>query len=72
MTAYLIIKLLAHLIFFSIQLIFFFPCVCCATIPEIGKRLKKLFFFKNQQRAVIPVSVPTHRTGNYQTATRDH
>ena len=60
-TSYLITKTFAHLIFFAVQLIFYFPFVCCASIPDLGKRLKKLFFYRGQQRAIAPISLPTDR-----------
>jgi hypothetical protein len=59
-TSYVFTKTFAHLIFFAIQLVFFCPFVCCGFIPEIGKRLKKLLFWQNRQRAIVPATLASN------------
>ncbi len=41
--------------FLPYYLIFFFPFVCCGTLPELGKKLKKLFFCQQKPRTVRPI-----------------
>ena len=58
-TTFVIIKAFTHLTFFSVQLVFFFPFVCCALIPDIEKRLKKMFCCQNKQQTNGPTSTAT-------------
>ncbi len=50
-----------NFVFFSVYTVFFFPFVCCETIPELGKKLKKLLFCARQQRIIGPEIVSMHR-----------
>jgi hypothetical protein len=43
--------------FLPYYLISFFPFVCCGTLPELGKKLKKLLFWQQQPRAVHPAVI---------------
>jgi hypothetical protein len=46
-----------HSAFFANYIIFLFPYVCCGTMPELGKKLKKLFFCRKQRQVIVPVSL---------------
>jgi hypothetical protein len=39
-----------HSEFFANYIIFLFPFVCCGSMPELKKKLKKLFFVKNKDK----------------------
>jgi len=63
-----IMVLFYHSAFFANYIIFLFPYFCCGTMPELGKKLKKLFFCRKQRQVIVPVSLnanpATHkRTG---------
>jgi len=58
---------LFHSEFFANYIIFFFPFVCCGSMPEIGKKLKKLLFWRRQRDAVVPITTNMTRTTNKRT-----
>ena len=63
-TSDLVIKTFTHLTFFAVQLIFYFPFVCCGLIPDVGKRLTKIFFCYTRRQVVHPsiMATETKRT----------
>jgi hypothetical protein len=50
--------------FLQIILDFFFPYFCCGTMPELGKKLKKLFFCRKQQQVLVPISINVNPATN--------
>jgi hypothetical protein len=46
-------SVLVYSAFFAIYTLFLYPFVCCGSLPEIGTKLKKLFFCRKQQ-AIVP------------------
>jgi hypothetical protein len=53
--------------FFAIYIVFLFPFVCCASMPELEKKLKHFFLCQRQRRGTIaPEVVPIIRVGKQQ------
>jgi hypothetical protein len=49
--------------FFVIYIVFFFPFVCCGSMPELGKKLKKLFLCRQHRVVTVPEIVLAARIG---------
>jgi hypothetical protein len=47
--------------FLPYYLISFFPFVCCGTLPELGKKLKKILFCQRRPRVVRPAIILMNR-----------
>ena len=62
-----ILVLFYHSAFFANYIMFLFPFVCCGSMPELGKKLRKLFFCRKQRQVIVPVSLITNRTTNKRT-----
>lgn len=45
-----------YLIFFVYYITFLFPFVTCLTLPQLGTKIKNLFYFRRQHRIVHPQS----------------
>ena len=57
-----ILVLYYHSAFFANYIMFLFPFVCCAAMPELGRKLKTLFFCQKQQRGIVPGPMMTNPT----------
>ncbi|CAF1527102.1 unnamed protein product [Adineta ricciae] len=44
--------------FFDCYVVFLFPFVCLATLPEIEKKFQIFYFWRKQQRTIVPAQVP--------------
>jgi hypothetical protein len=62
-------SVLVHTAFFAIYTVFLYPFVCCGAMPEIGTKLKKLFFCRKQKRTIVPQTLRMNQIGTNQTAT---
>ncbi|CAF4068782.1 unnamed protein product [Rotaria sordida] len=53
-----ILVLYYHSAFFANYIMFLFPFVCCGSIPEVGKKIKKIFFCRKQRQIIahLPLS----------------
>jgi hypothetical protein len=54
LTTYSVLTLYMYSAFFANYIIFLFPFVCCGTIPELGKKLKKVFICRKQRQVIVP------------------
>jgi hypothetical protein len=63
-------SVLVHTAFFAIYTVFLYPFFCCASLPEIGTKLRKLFCCREQQRAIPPqtLTMTITQMGTNQTA----
>ncbi|CAF1417291.1 unnamed protein product [Adineta steineri] len=62
-----ILVLYYHSAFFANYIMFLFPFVCCASMPELGKKLKKILFCQRQRQVIVPIPLPTKNTTNKRT-----
>jgi hypothetical protein len=53
--------------FFAFYIVFLFPFVCCGSLPELEKKLKKLLFCRKQQRMIVPENLPMDHIRNQRT-----
>jgi hypothetical protein len=54
--SYSVVNALVYTAYFAIYTLFLYPFVCCGSLPDIGTKLKKLFFCRKQQ-AIVPQSL---------------
>jgi hypothetical protein len=57
--------------FLPYYLVGFFPFVCCGTLPDLRKKLKKLLFCQRPPRVVRPIIIPVNRIQSNQTFPKD-
>jgi hypothetical protein len=67
--SYSVVNALVYTAYFAIYTLFLYPFVCCASLPDIGTKLKKLFFCRKQKRAIVPQTLRMNQIGTNQTAT---
>ncbi|CAF3931916.1 unnamed protein product, partial [Rotaria sp. Silwood2] len=48
------ITFMSYAYFFSYYIVFPFPFVCLGTLPELKKKLEKLFWYQRQGRRIAP------------------
>ncbi|CAF2944454.1 unnamed protein product [Rotaria sp. Silwood2] len=48
------ITFMSYAYFFSYYIVFLFPFVCLGTLPELKKKLEKLFWYQRQGRRIAP------------------
>ena len=63
---YRVIMAYLHSAFFANYIIFLFPFVCCGSMPELGKKLKKLFCCQNRRQVILRASLPLDAVRNKQ------
>jgi hypothetical protein len=54
-----------HSGFFANYIRFLFPFVCCGSMPELKKKLRKLFFCQKQRQIIVPEHLPIGRPVNH-------
>ncbi|CAF1141075.1 unnamed protein product [Adineta ricciae] len=55
-SGYIFIKLNSHFIYFAIQLIFFFPFICCLATSELSKKFRKFLGNNSRHNTVLPLN----------------
>jgi hypothetical protein len=63
-----LVSALVYTAYFAIYTVFFYPFVCCASLPEIGAKLKKLFCCRKQERVIPPQTITMTQTGTNEAA----
>lgn len=63
-----VMVLFFHSAFFANYITFFFPVVCCGSMPELKKKLNQLLFWRSELTSVAPISTMATRTINKQQA----